>query len=538
MAGFFAPAFCRYLGTVQGLVFGGLTYCLFMASLIYMITPIVLLCSAIIGFGASVLWTSQGMMIAQCTNDSNKATYFAIFWGIFNLCVIPGCLVSHFLLGKKKAGGVDGGSASGHDISNHTAHDDGIKMVIGWNDPNSYLFVFLLFSGLVGIVVVSLLKLTPPDAANGSKPEMETRPVPVQIRATIGLMLKPRMVAILPLFFFTGVQMTMWSSWFTRQMYADVVGLVMIGFGLSEFVGCFSIGPIGDKYGRTVLLSMGTSFWVVGAWLTWSGNTKVVAFCKDVPCDGGGYGCPCEAADYTFFFVASVLYGLGDCCFQTAAGAIAAQDFVVAGKTSDAFALLKTFQSLGGVIGFGISPLLAIHGGKTSSPEQLRLEILMTAASGVAALAGFVLYSGTKIPRHVKTNDAAQPVGKMYSQAVTAGGMLYCAGAVGLRPHESIGDLAGSGRDVGEQTKIACENMVAVLRAGGCEPQDVVKTTVFMANIEDFGAMNKVYKTYFGRKDKDGDPLQVSRRRDSHSAAPPSAFRRCFNRDGERAPSK
>eukprot|EP01052_Picozoa_sp_SAG31_P002527 SAG31_NODE_90_length_26410_cov_175.663981_4_plen_208_part_00 len=194
------------------------------------------------------------------------------------------------------------------------------------NDPNSKLFIFLLFFGLVGIVVVSTLKLTPHDPATGSKAESETRPVPMQIKATIALMLKPRMITILPLFFFTGVQMTMWSSWFTRQMYASVVGLVMIGFGISEFIGCFSIGPIGDKYGRPTLLGLGSVCWVAATALLYYGNGIVHDHCQNVPCPGSSLvGCPCEMADgkptdYTAFYVAAVLYGLADCCFQTAAG--------------------------------------------------------------------------------------------------------------------------------------------------------------------------------------------------------------------------
>eukprot|EP01050_Picozoa_sp_SAG11_P010688 SAG11_NODE_1085_length_5939_cov_9.908390_9_plen_371_part_00 len=270
-AGFCAPAIARALAEVNfggvpagpklGLFCGGLTYCLFMASLVYMIAPMVLLASGIIGFGAAVLWTSQGMMISQCTNDANKATYGALFWGIFNLCVIPGNVVSHFLLKSKhhSGDGSDDGSAAADHISNHTAGgagSGGIKMVYGWNDQNSPLFIFLFFSGLLGLCVMLLLRK--PDANNGSPAEVEKRPVLQQVKATFGLMLEPRMVCILPLFFFSGVEMTMWSAWFTRQMYATVIGLVMVGFGISEFVGCFAIGPIGDKYGRAVLLALGT----------------------------------------------------------------------------------------------------------------------------------------------------------------------------------------------------------------------------------------------------------------------------------------
>ena len=51
---------------------------------------------------------------------------------------------------------------------------------------------------------------------------------------------------------------------------------------------------------------------------------------------------------------------------------------------ADAFALYRSFQSLGGVIGFGLSPFLAVHGGTTSDPDQLRTEIELTAAVGIA----------------------------------------------------------------------------------------------------------------------------------------------------------
>ena len=72
-----------------------------MLSYVYIIAPVVFLCAAIIGCGASVLWCSQGIIMTQCTNDSNKATYSGIFWGIFNLCVIPGNVIGHFILLKQ-----------------------------------------------------------------------------------------------------------------------------------------------------------------------------------------------------------------------------------------------------------------------------------------------------------------------------------------------------------------------------------------------------------------------------------------------------
>lgn len=90
IAGFFAPTICRRIGARRGLLFGSATYALYVASLVYMVVPVVLLTSALIGVGAGVLWTAQGMIMSENTDNSNKSAYNSLFWGIFNLCVIPG----------------------------------------------------------------------------------------------------------------------------------------------------------------------------------------------------------------------------------------------------------------------------------------------------------------------------------------------------------------------------------------------------------------------------------------------------------------
>ena len=81
---------------------------------------------------------------------------------------------------------------------------------------------------------------------------METRPVYDQILATIMLTVKPKMITLLPIFTFTGVAMTMWASWFPRQMDATAVGVIMPFFGLAELIGGFTIGPFIDAFGRSI----------------------------------------------------------------------------------------------------------------------------------------------------------------------------------------------------------------------------------------------------------------------------------------------
>lgn len=132
--------------------------------------------------------------MSQCTNETNKAKYFSMFWGIFNLCVIPGNIAGHFIL-----------SANHTDAGNHTKPpvDPLIHMVTGFVAPNSYLFMALAVAGAIGIALFFLLKDA--DSKYGTAPVIETRPVSQQVKATFMLTFSPRMVCLLPIFTFTGV---------------------------------------------------------------------------------------------------------------------------------------------------------------------------------------------------------------------------------------------------------------------------------------------------------------------------------------------
>ncbi len=91
----------------------------------------------------------------------------------------------------------------------------------------------------------------------------------------------------------------------------------------------------------------------------------------------------------------------------------------------------------------------------------------------------------------IVTNDAPKAVGP-YSQAVEAGGVLYISGQIPVNPAD--GTVPPT---IGEQSRQALENVGAILRAAGLGYADVVKTTVLLADIADFNAMNAVYAGYF-----------------------------------------
>ncbi|HVG28903.1 MAG TPA: RidA family protein [Pyrinomonadaceae bacterium] len=92
----------------------------------------------------------------------------------------------------------------------------------------------------------------------------------------------------------------------------------------------------------------------------------------------------------------------------------------------------------------------------------------------------------------VATKSAPGAIGP-YSQAVVAGGFVFASGQIPLDP--ATGEFVAGG--VAEQTEQVLRNLTEVLKAAGCGLEDVVKTTVFLADMNDFAAMNEAYGRYF-----------------------------------------
>jgi 2-iminobutanoate/2-iminopropanoate deaminase len=92
----------------------------------------------------------------------------------------------------------------------------------------------------------------------------------------------------------------------------------------------------------------------------------------------------------------------------------------------------------------------------------------------------------------VSTESAPKAIGP-YSQAIRAGSMLFLSGQIPLDP--STGQLVEG--DIAEQTHRVFKNLSAILDAAGASFEQVVRTTVYLADMNDFAAMNAVYGTYF-----------------------------------------
>jgi 2-iminobutanoate/2-iminopropanoate deaminase len=105
----------------------------------------------------------------------------------------------------------------------------------------------------------------------------------------------------------------------------------------------------------------------------------------------------------------------------------------------------------------------------------------------------------------ISTPDAPQAIGP-YSQAVVAGDTVYCSGQIPLTP---AGELAEG--DITAQTRQVLTNLQALLAAAGSSLERVVKTTVFLADMNDFAAMNQVYAEFFTASPPARSTVQVAR---------------------------
>jgi 2-iminobutanoate/2-iminopropanoate deaminase len=95
--------------------------------------------------------------------------------------------------------------------------------------------------------------------------------------------------------------------------------------------------------------------------------------------------------------------------------------------------------------------------------------------------------------RHPVSTPAAPKAIGPYSQAVRAGSLLFVSGQIPIDP--ATGEVVNG--DIATQTRRVFQNLAAILEAAGASFDDVVRTTVYVADMNDFAAMNEVYGTYF-----------------------------------------
>ncbi len=110
------------------------------------------------------------------------------------------------------------------------------------------------------------------------------------------------------------------------------------------------------------------------------------------------------------------------------------------------------------------------------------------------------------IKKIVRTNSAPAPIGP-YNQAVEAGGLLFVSGQIAIDPESGAlysGDITG-------EAELVMKNIGAVLEAAGLGYENVVKSSIFLKNMDDFATVNEVYGRYFRAEFPARETVQVSR---------------------------
>jgi 2-iminobutanoate/2-iminopropanoate deaminase len=109
--------------------------------------------------------------------------------------------------------------------------------------------------------------------------------------------------------------------------------------------------------------------------------------------------------------------------------------------------------------------------------------------------------------KQILTSEQAPKAIGPYSAGIRTGNLVFTAGQLGINP--STGEFVSD--EISAQTRQALKNLQAVLEAGGASLENVVKATVFLRDMDDFGAMNEVYAEFFTQNPPARSAVQVAR---------------------------
>lgn len=115
-------------------------------------------------------------------------------------------------------------------------------------------------------------------------------------------------------------------------------------------------------------------------------------------------------------------------------------------------------------------------------------------------------WNGVPMREIIETRNAPSPIGP-YSQAIRAHGFVFVSGQIPIDPHS--GQLVDGG--IAAQTRQVIKNISAILEEAGSGLENVVKTTVFLTNLDDFGVFNQAYGEYFADVKPARATVQVTR---------------------------
>ncbi|KAI1707984.1 ion channel regulatory protein UNC-93 domain-containing protein [Ditylenchus destructor] len=334
-----AAPIVAFLKARWSMVFGAATYALFQMGFLFLNTPYLLISSAILGLGAAVIWTAQGKYLTLNSTEGTASKNSGVFWAISQACIIAGGVFLFVVL-------------RGKDTYDNTT----IRVLYG---------VFTVVT-VCGTVILALLRMPLANATSDS--EMLEEDIPLNFKqalvSTIKLVATKRVLVMVMVFAYTGVELAFWSSIYantinnTKRLGMNtktLTALNALALGFGQAISGFLFGILSSKtskLGRDRIVLLGAVIHLI-VYIAVYINFPVKAPLGET--DEKGIIEP----NVVLALICGFLLGFGDACWNTQIFSFLITKY--SSKSAQAFSIFKFFQSLVTCIIFFCSRVLNLH---------------------------------------------------------------------------------------------------------------------------------------------------------------------------------
>ncbi|CAG2101577.1 unnamed protein product [Medioppia subpectinata] len=337
VANWIAPSVVVITGPKLAMVFGGATYCLFIANFLFPKVWVLYFLSFVIGVGAAVIWTGQGNYLTINSNEDTMSRNSGVFWALLQCSLIWGNLFVSFVFTKD------------------TIDEPTIQLTYG----------VLTGVGIAGTILLFFLR-----GGNRANSELTLRQsVGECVDAFVGafrLLTTKRMALLCLTFFYSGLELSFFSGVYgtaignTNSLDSEgnakrFIGISGILIGLGEIIGGATFGLLSSKtnrYGRDPIVILGYVVHMVAFFLIFINLPSVASLQKT---NDPSY----ITSNLGVALFCSFLLGLGDACYNTQMYSILG--VLYRDNSAAAFALFKFVQSIAGAIAFFYATTADLH---------------------------------------------------------------------------------------------------------------------------------------------------------------------------------
>ncbi|XP_053698966.1 UNC93-like protein MFSD11 [Sabethes cyaneus] len=330
IANWITPPILSKIGSKMAMVVGAMTYCIFITSFLWPQTLLLYIASLILGVGAALIWTGQGMYLTKCSDESTISRNSGIFWATLQMSMFFGNLLVFYLFQDKT----------------HI-------------DKETRVLVFAIMIGVTITGIASLCTLKPQNEASvileDEIPDVQQTPKQAFVSATHLFVTKNILLLTVP-FIYTGLALSFFSGvygasiGFTNalgEQAKQLVGLNGVFIGVGEVLGGVVFGLLGKRtiiWGREPIIIAGLIIHAMSYFLIYLNLPDSAPFGDT---NEVGYFKPPIAS---VAILCSFLLGLGDACYNTQILSILGGVFTK--KSAEAFAIFKFAQSVAAAISF------------------------------------------------------------------------------------------------------------------------------------------------------------------------------------------